>query len=62
MDEVKDALGLTARIDFYKMIATAFIAGFAERFVPDIINKLGKQTPEGASLTASGSGGGNPTI
>jgi hypothetical protein len=62
VDDVKDALGLTARIDFYKMIATAFIAGFAERFVPDIINKLGKQGPAGTSPSAVGTGGGNPTI
>ena len=62
VDQVRKSLGLTDRIDFYKMIATAFIAGFAERFVPDIINKLGKQNPVSATGSATGSGGGNPTI
>jgi len=62
VDQVRTSLGLTDRIDFYKMIATAFISGFAERFVPDIINKLGKQNPVSAAGSAAGSGGGNPTI
>ncbi|PXW72919.1 hypothetical protein C7451_11140 [Blastomonas natatoria] len=62
VDQVRTSLGLTDRIDFYKMIATAFISGFAERFVPDIINKLGKQNPVSATGSAPGAGGGNPTI
>lgn len=62
VDQVRKALGLTDRIDFYKMIATAFVSGFAERFVPDIINKLGKQNPVSATGSAPGAGGGNPTI
>ncbi len=62
VDQVRKSLGLTDRIDFYKMIATAFISGFAERFVPDIINKLGKQNGFATPGSTSGSGGGNPTI
>lgn len=62
VDQVRKSLGLTDRIDFYKMIATAFISGFAERFVPDIINKLGKQNGLATPGSTSGSGGGNPTI
>ncbi|MDM7956387.1 hypothetical protein [Blastomonas sp.] len=42
-DRVAIALGLAGRVNFYKMIATAFIAGFGEMFVPDIINKLARQ-------------------
>lgn len=37
------ALGLKDRADLFKLIVYAFIAGFAERFVPDTINKLAKE-------------------
>jgi hypothetical protein len=36
------ALRLRTYPDFFKMLILAFLAGFAERFVPDILNRLGK--------------------
>ena len=59
VDKVALALGLAGRASFYKMIATAFAAGFAERFVPDIINKIGKQGPGPSDVQQ---GGGNPGL
>jgi len=37
------ALGLTGGSEFFKMLLLAFLAGFAERLVPDILNRLTKQ-------------------
>lgn len=54
VDKVAVALGLAGRAALFKMLATAFVAGFAERLVPDIINRLGKQDP-GSTSTAAGS-------
>lgn len=36
-------LGFPTAADFFKMMVLAFLAGFAERFVPDILNRLSKQ-------------------
>ena len=41
--EVAKALGLS-EMDFYKMLLFALLAGFAERLVPDILNRLSKQS------------------
>jgi hypothetical protein len=39
---IYSALRLRTYPDFFKMLILAFLAGFAERFVPDILNRLGK--------------------
>lgn len=53
--QVTAALGFKDIGQYYKMVALAFVAGFAERFVPDIINKLTKEPP----LSWGGSSGGS---
>ena len=42
-DEIGKALGFGGAADFLKMLLLAFLAGFAERLVPDILNRLSKQ-------------------
>lgn len=42
-DEVAIAIGLLDASAFFKMLVLAFLAGFAERFVPDILNRLRKE-------------------
>lgn len=39
---IYQALGLATYPDFFKMLILAFLAGFAERFVPDILSRLSK--------------------
>lgn len=41
-DAIYKELGLEERSDLFKLSVYAFVAGFAERFVPDTINKLAK--------------------
>lgn len=41
-DATARSLGLAARSDLFKLTVYAFVSGFAERLVPDIINKLAK--------------------
>jgi hypothetical protein len=41
--ETGGALGFADTPSFFKMLILAFLAGFAERFVPDILNRLSKQ-------------------
>lgn len=44
IDRVAEALHFETRLEVFKMIVLAFVAGFAERFVPDILNRLGKDS------------------
>jgi hypothetical protein len=52
-DITYQALGLQSRADLFKLTVYGFVAGFAERFVPDTINKLAKQVIPDAKLSAS---------
>jgi hypothetical protein len=38
--QLADALGFAGRQDFFKLLIWAFIAGFAERLVPDVLDNL----------------------
>ncbi len=41
--ELAAALGLDGVVSLFRMLMLAFLAGFAERLVPDILNRLSKQ-------------------
>lgn len=47
LDQTARALGLQDATSYYKMLILAFLAGFAERFVPDILGRLNKQPQQG---------------
>lgn len=44
--ELAGALGLDGAASLFRMLMLAFLAGFAERLVPDILNRLSKQNPK----------------
>lgn len=52
LDGIYQALGLAERKDLFKMIGYAFASGFAERLVPDILNKLARSAESGTSAGA----------
>ena len=41
------ALGVDSRSDFFKLLLWAFLAGFAERLVPDVLDSITKRTRNG---------------
>jgi hypothetical protein len=47
-----DALGFPTRMDFFKLLLWAFLAGFAERLVPDVLDSITRRTRNG--LNAEG--------
>jgi hypothetical protein len=54
VSEIGKHLGFRDYPDFFKMLLLAFLAGFAERLVPDALDRLIKKEGEGSdSPTAS---------
>lgn len=58
-DAMYRALGLRDQSDLFKLFVFAFASGFAERFVPDIINKLTKDVLPGPQSPNGSPGGSN---
>jgi hypothetical protein len=42
--QLADALGFPTRMDFFKLLLWAFLAGFAERLVPDVLDSITRRT------------------
>ncbi len=65
-DNLATLLGLIDASDFFKLLIWAFVAGFAERFVPDVLDRVvarGRDAPPDGSgaLIATQLAGNNPS-
>ena len=47
-----EALGFPTRMDFFKLLLWAFLAGFAERLVPDVLDSITRRTRSSVNAEA----------
>jgi hypothetical protein len=50
--QLAEALGFPTRMDFFKLLLWAFLAGFAERLVPDVLDAITRRTRANTNVAA----------